>query len=460
MVYRHAIHATTYTFGDLRDLLAKATPPRSGDRLAGVAAESAEQMVAARMALADVPLQQFLSEAVIPYEEDEVTRLILDSHDGPSFAAISSLTVGEFRDWLLSDAATAETLKKTSRGITPEMAAAVSKLMRNQDLILVAKKCEVTTSFRNTIGLRGRMSVRLQPNHPFDDLKGITASILDGILLGSGDACIGINPASDDPAVIGRLLRLLDEIIGRLQIPTQGCVLTHVTTTLGLIADGAPVDLVFQSIAGTEAANRSFGVDLALLRQARDAGLSLRRGSVGRNLMYFETGQGSALSANAHHGVDQQTCEARAYAVARAFDPLLVNSVVGFIGPEYLYDGKEIIRAGLEDHFCGKLLGLPIGVDVCYTNHAEADQDDMDNLLTLLAAAGVTFIMGVPGADDVMLNYQSTSFHDALYVRDLFGLKRAPEFDDWLVRTGLAGADFRLAGNAGLLPDFASRLIA
>jgi ethanolamine ammonia-lyase large subunit len=460
MVYRHAIDATTYTFGDLRDLLAKATSPRSGDRLAGVAAESAEQMVAARMALADVPLQQFLNEAVIPYEEDEVTRLILDSHDGPSFAAISSLTVGEFRDWLLSDAATTETLKKTSRGITPEMAAAVSKLMRNQDLILVAKKCEVTTGFRNTIGLRGRMSVRLQPNHPFDDLKAITASILDGILLGSGDACIGINPASDDPAVIGRLLRLLDEIIARLQIPTQGCVLTHVTTTLGLIGQGAPVDLVFQSIAGTEAANRGFGVDLALLRQARDAGLSQRRGSVGANLMYFETGQGSALSANAHHGVDQQTCEARAYAVARAFDPLLVNSVVGFIGPEYLYDGKEIIRAGLEDHFCGKLLGLPIGVDVCYTNHAEADQDDMDNLLTLLAAAGVTFIMGVPGADDVMLNYQSTSFHDALYVRDLFGLKRAPEFDDWLVRTGLAGADFRLAGNAGLLPDFASRLIA
>jgi ethanolamine ammonia-lyase large subunit len=460
MVYRHAIDATTYTFADLRDLLAKATPPRSGDRLAAIAAESAEQMVAARMALADVPLKQFLNEAVIPYEEDEVTRLIVDTHDAPAFAGVSSLTVGGFRDWLLSDAATRETLTKASRGITPEMAAAVSKLMRNQDLILVAKKCEVTSSFRNTIGLRGRMSVRLQPNHPFDDLKGITASILDGILLGSGDACIGINPASDDPAVIGRLLRLLDEIIARLQIPTQGCVLTHVTTTLGLIGQGAPVDLVFQSIAGTEAANRSFGVDLALLRQAQQAGLSQRRGSVGANVMYFETGQGSALSANAHHGVDQQTCEARAYAVARAFDPLLVNSVVGFIGPEYLYDGKEIIRAGLEDHFCGKLLGLPIGVDVCYTNHTEADQDDMDNLLTLLAAAGVTFIMGVPGADDVMLNYQSTSFHDALYVRDLFGLKRAPEFDDWLVRTGLAGADFRLAGNAGLLPDFASRLIA
>ena len=377
-----------------------------------------------------------------------------------AFAPISSLTVGGFRDWLLSDAATSETLNQVSRGITPEMAAGVSKLMRNQDLILVAKKCEVTSAFRNTIGLKGRMSVRLQPNHPFDDARGITASILDGILLGSGDACIGINPASDDPAVIGELLRLLDGIISRLQIPTQGCVLTHVTTTLGLIGQGAPVDLVFQSIAGTEAANRSFGVDLALLREAREAGLSLRRGTVGDHLIYFETGQGSALSANAHRNVDQQTCEARAYAVARAFDPLLVNSVVGFIGPEYLYDGKEIIRAGLEDHFCGKLLGLPLGIDVCYTNHAEADQDDMDNLLTLLAAAGVTFIMGVPGADDVMLNYQSTSFHDALYIRDLFGLKRAPEFDDWLVRSGLADGNFRLAGNAGLLPDFAARLIA
>jgi ethanolamine ammonia-lyase large subunit len=460
MVYRQAIDATSYLFNDLRDLLAKATPPRSGDRLAGIAADSAEQMIAARMALADVPLKQFLNETVVPYEDDEVTRLIVDTHDASSFAAISSLTVGAFRDWLLSDVATTEVLRKLARAITPEMAAAVSKLMRNQDLILVAKKCQVTTRFRNTIGLRGRMSVRLQPNHPFDDVKGITASILDGILLGSGDACIGINPASDNPRVIGELLRLLDGIIARLEVPTQGCVLTHVTTTLGLIGQGVPVDLVFQSIAGTEAANRSFGVDLALLREAREAGLSLRRGTVGDNVLYFETGQGSALSANAHHNIDQQTVEARAYAVARAFDPLLVNSVVGFIGPEYLYDGKEIIRAGLEDHFCGKLLGLPLGVDICYTNHAEADQDDMDNLLTLLAAAGVTFIMGVPGADDVMLNYQSTSFHDALYVRDLFGLKRAPEFDDWLLRTGLAGADFRLAGHAGLLPEFASRLIA
>ncbi len=459
MVYRHTIDTTSYVFDDLRDLLAKATPPRSGDRLAGLAADSAEQMIAARMALADTPLDAFVQETVIPYEDDEVTRLIIDGHDAAAFAPLASLTVGAFRDFLLSDAASPDVLRKLARGITPEMAAAVSKLMRNQDLILVAKKCEVITAFRDTIGLRGRMSVRLQPNHPFDDVRGITASILDGILLGSGDACIGINPASDDPAVIGNLVRLLDEVIARLDIPTQGCVLTHVTTTLELIGRGAPVDLVFQSIAGTEAANRSFGIDLKLLAEARDAGRSLQRGTVGNNVMYFETGQGSALSANAHHGVDQQTCEARAYAVARVFEPLLVNSVVGFIGPEYLYDGKEIIRAGLEDHFCGKLLGLPLGVDICYTNHAEADQDDMDNLLTLLAAAGVSFIMGVPGADDVMLNYQSTSFHDALYIRDLFGLKRAPEFDNWLVRTGLADSGFRLAANAGLLPDFASRLI-
>src|SRR5712675_110559 len=437
MIYRHTIDATSYVFDDLRDLLAKATPPRSGDRLAGIAADSAAQMIAARIALADVPLKQFLHETVIPYEDDEITRLIIDTHDTSVFAAISALTVGSFRDWLLSDAATSDVLKKLSRGITPEMAAAVSKLMRNQDLILVAKKCEVTSAFRNTIGLRGRMSVRLQPNHPFDDAKGITASILDGILLGSGDACIGINPASDDPAVIGGLLRLLDDIIARLQIPTQGCVLTHVTTTLGLIAQGMPVDLIFQSIAGTEAANRSFGVDLALLREARDAGLSLKRGTVGNNVMYFETGQGSALSAGAHHGVDQQTLEARAYGVARHFSPLLVNSVVGFIGPEYLFDGKQITRAGLEDHFCGKLLGVPIGVDVCYTNHAEADQDDMDALLALLVAAGVNFVMGVPGADDIMLGYQSTSFHDALAMRDLLQRRPAPEFEAWLARQGL-----------------------
>ncbi len=460
MVYRHVIDSTVHVFDDLCDLLAKATPPRSGDQLAGIAAESAEQMIAARMALADLPLTQFLQEQVIPYESDEVTRLIVDGHDAAAFAPIAALTVGGFRDFLLSDAATPDTLTLMSPGITPEMAAAVSKLMRNQDLILAAKKCLITSAFRDTIGLPGRMSVRLQPNHPFDDARGITASILDGLLLGSGDACIGINPASDDPAVIGGLLRLLDEIIVRGAIPTQACVLTHVTTTLQLIGQGYPVDLVFQSIAGTEAANRSFGVNLGLLREALDAGRALKRGTVGDNVMYFETGQGSALSAGAHHGVDQQTCEARAYAVARAFQPLLVNSVVGFIGPEYLYDGKQIIRAGLEDHFCGKLLGLPLGVDICYTNHAEADQDDMDVLLTLLAAAGVAFIMGVPGADDVMLNYQSTSFHDALYVRDLLGLRRAPEFEAWLARTGLVDAQHRPAAGPTALPDFAARLIA
>src|SRR4051812_10837869 len=449
MIYRHAIAAHSYVFDDLRDLLAKATPPRSGDRLAGIAAQTAEEMVAARMALADVPLRQFLEEAVVPYDDDDVTRLIIDSHDGLAFAAISSLTVGAFRDWLLSDAATSATLAQVARGITPEMAAAVSKLMRNQDLILVAKKCEVVTRFRNTVGLRGCMSTRLQPNHPFDDAKGTTASILDGLMLGSGDACIGITPASDDPVVLGGLVRLLDELISRLQIPTQSCVLAHVTTTLGLINQGFPVDLVFQSIAGTEAANKSFGIDLAILKEARDAALALRRGTVGDNVMYFETGQGSALSAGAHHGVDQQTLEARAYGVARAFNPLLVNSVVGFIGPEYLYDGKQIIRAGLEDHFCGKLLGVPLGVDVCYTNHAEADQDDMDTLLTLLGVAGVAFVMGVPGADDVMLNYQSTSFHDALYVREALGLRRAPEFEAWLEKMQLIDAAGKLQPHAG-----------
>ena len=459
MIYRHTIGSTNYVFDNLRDLMAKATPPRSGDRLAGIAATSAEEMIAARMALAGVPLPQFLSESVIPYETDEVTRLILDSHQSVTFEAVSALTVGGFRDWLLSDAVTTDIIGKIALGLTPEMVAAVSKLMRNQDLILAAKKCRVITRFRNTIGLQGRMSVRLQPNHPSDDVDGITASILDGLLLGSGDACIGINPASDDPAVLGNLVRRLDEVIARLAIPTQACVLAHVTTTIQLIEQGAPVDLVFQSIAGTQAANASFGIDLALLKEAHAAGLSLNRGSVGNNVMYLETGQGSALSAGAHHGVDQQTLEARAYGVARAFDPLLVNSVVGFIGPEYLYDGKEIIRAGLEDHFCGKLLGLPLGIDVCYTNHAEADQDDMDNLLTLLGTAGVNFIMGVPGADDVMLNYQSTSFHDALYLRDLLGLKRAPEFEAWLMQVGLTDANGQIAATEAMLPKLAARLL-
>jgi ethanolamine ammonia-lyase large subunit len=444
MPFRTTLGATTFAFTSLKELMAKATPPRSGDRLAGIAAASAEENVAARIALADVPLDRVLAEPLIPYEADEVTRLTLDTHDARAFRAIAGMTVGAFRDYLLSERATPDALAALAPAITPEIAAAACKIMRNQDLILVARKAHVVTRFRNTIGLPGTLAVRLQPNHPTDDRAGITASILDGLMYGCGDAVIGINPASDSLAVIGDLVRLLDGLITRSAIPTQACVLAHVTSSLRLMEQGAPVDLVFQSVAGTEAANRAFGVDLALLREAREAALALKRGSLGDNVMYFETGQGSALSADAHHGVDQQTCEARAYAVARAFDPLLVNSVVGFIGPEYLYDGKEIIRAGLEDHFCGKLMGLPLGVDVCYTNHAEADQDDMDTALTLLAAAGVTYVMGVPGADDVMLNYQSTSFHDALYVRKLFGLKRAPEFEAWLCKNGITGADGRL----------------
>jgi ethanolamine ammonia-lyase large subunit len=412
--------------------------------LAGIAASCAEENAAARRCLADVPLSTFLAEPLVPYEHDEVTRLILDGHDAAAFRSLASMTVGGFREFLLSEAATSEALAALAPAVTPEIAAAVSKVMRNQDLILVAKKCRVVTRFRNTIGSPGTMAVRLQPNHPTDDAEGIAASIIDGLMYGAGDAVIGINPASDNPRTIAELLKLVDDLIQRFAIPTQGCVLTHVTTSLELIRAGAPVDLVFQSVAGTQAANASFGVSLSLLREALDAARALGRGSVGGNVMYFETGQGSALSAGAHHGVDQQTCEARAYAVARAFEPLLVNTVVGFIGPEYLYDGKQIIRAGLEDHFCGKLMGVPLGCDVCYTNHGEADQDDMDTLLTLLAAAGVTYIMGVPGADDVMLNYQSTSFHDALYVRELLGLKRAPEFEAWLAQMQIAGGDGRL----------------
>jgi ethanolamine ammonia-lyase large subunit len=440
-MYAATLDGTRYAFPDLRSLLARASPPRSGDALAGVAAATAEERVAAQLALADLPLKAFLAEAVIPYEDDEVTRLILDTHDTEAFAPVGSLTVGALRDWLLSDAATEATLAALAPGLTPEMAAAVSKLCRVQDLVAIAAKCRVVTRFRNTIGLSGRLSARLQPNHPTDDAKGVLASIIDGLLLGCGDAVIGINPASDSPGRCRDLLRLVDDLRRRLDLPTQACVLTHVTTTLGLIAAGAPVDLVFQSIGGTEAANRSFGIDLAVLREAREAALALKRGTIGDNVMYFETGQGSALSAGAHHGCDQQTVEARAYAVARSLEPLLVNSVVGFIGPEYLFDGKQIIRAGLEDHFCGKLLGVPMGCDVCYTNHAEADQDDMDTLLTLLATAGVTFVMGVPGADDIMLNYQSTSFHDVLAVRQLLGLRPAPEFEAWLGAMGLLSED-------------------
>ena len=414
--------------------MARATPLRSGDLLAGVAAGSAQERVAAQMALAEVPLVRFLSEALVPYEDDEITRLIVDTHDAAAFAPIRHLTVGDFRNWLLGDAADSAMLAAVAPGITPEMAAAVSKTMRNQDLILVAKKCRVVSAFRNTIGLPGRMATRLQPNHPTDDATGIAASMLDGLLYGSGDAVIGINPATDNVAQVVQIVRMLDAVISRYDIPTQSCVLTHVTNTLRAIEQGAPVDLVFQSIGGTEATNRSFGISLALLAEARSAALSLGRGTVGDNVMYFETGQGSALSANAHHGLDQQTCEARAYAVARHFKPLLINTVVGFIGPEYLFDAKQITRAGLEDHFCGKLLGLPMGCDVCYTNHAEADQNDMDVLLTLLGVAGCNFVMGIPGSDDIMLNYQTTSFHDALYVRRVLGLRPAPEFEAWLQR--------------------------
>lgn len=456
MSFAVTLGTTRHAFGSLRELMAKATPRRSGDELAGLAAASAEERVAAQLCLADVPLQRFLDEPLIPYETDEVTRLIIDSHDRAAFAPISGLSVGQFREWLLRYETDGAALAALSPGLTPEMVAAVSKLMSNQDLILVASKRRVVTAFRDTIGLPGRLSVRVQPNHPIDDPHGIAASTLDGLLYGCGDAVIGINPATDSVPAVETLLRLLDELIHRYEIPTQSCILAHVTTTLRCIEHGAPVDLVFQSIAGTEAANRSFGISLSLLREAHEAGLSLRRGTVGNNVMYFETGQGSCLSANAHHGLDQQTCEARAYAVARPFAPLLVNTVVGFIGPEYLYDGKQIIRAGLEDHFCGKLLGLPMGVDVCYTNHAEADQDDMDNLLTLLGVAGCNFIMGIPGADDIMLGYQSTSYHDSHYLRQVLGLRPAPEFEAWLEKMRIARGGRQLlpvaAGHA-LLAD-------
>ncbi len=451
-MYKTTIANQNYKFINLRDLMAKATPARSGDYLAGVAATHNIERVAAQWVLADVPLKQFLNEVLVPYEDDEVTRLIIDDHNSVAFAPISHLTVGDFRNWLLSEDATTETLTAIATGLTPEMVAAVSKIMRIQDLILVAKKCQIVTRFRNTIGLKNRLSTRLQPNHPTDNPAGVAASILDGLLYGCGDAVIGINPASDNFMATTQLLQMLHDIIDRYQIPTQSCVLAHVTTTLKAIEQGYPVDLVFQSIAGTQKANDSFGINLNLLNEAHLAALELNRGTIGNNCMYFETGQGSALSANAHEGMDQQTCETRAYAVARKFNPLLINTVVGFIGPEYLYDGKQIIRAGLEDHFCGKLLGLPMGVDVCYTNHAEADQDDMDMLLTSLAVAGGTFIMGVPGADDVMLNYQSTSFHDALYVRKTLDLRPAPEFENWLQQHQIFNPDNQLFHQSEL-PD-------
>jgi ethanolamine ammonia-lyase large subunit len=439
--FRFKLKNRSYSFRDLKTLLAKASPLRSADQLAGIAADSEEERAVAQFLLADVSLKTFLATELISSEKDDVTRLILEEHSLDSFAPLSSLTVGEFRDWLLNETVTSTELESARDGITPEMAAAVSKIMRNQDLIAVAKKCQVVTKFRNTIGLPGRISTRLQPNHATDDAKGIAASILDGLLLGSGDAVIGINPASDNPANVETLLHLIDQLRAKYEIPTQSCVLAHITTQMKLMEKKAPIDLVFQSIAGTQKANESFGITLSMLKDAYEQALSLKRGTLGNHVMYFETGQGSALSANAHHGIDAQTVEARAYAVARKFKPLLVNTVVGFIGPEYLYNGKQIIRAGLEDHFCGKLLGLPMGCDVCYTNHAEADSNDMDTLLTLLGVAGCSYIMGVPGADDIMLNYQSTSFHDALYLRKVLGLRAAPEFEAWLVKMGIFGAN-------------------
>jgi ethanolamine ammonia-lyase large subunit len=444
MGYKVSLGLQTYQFSDLKTVMAKASPLRSGDCLSGVAALSNEERVAAALVLADLPLKRFLEEQLIAYEDDEVTRVILDDHRADAFSPISSFTVGDFRNWLLSDKVSANELNAVASGLTPEMVAAVSKIMRNQDLILVAAKCQVVTRFRNTLGLAGRLSVRLQPNHPTDDVRGVGAAIIDGLLYGAGDAVIGVNPASDNFREISQILSLLDKVREKFDIPTQTCVLTHVTTTLRAIEAGLPVDLVFQSIGGTEGVNRSFGVTAALLQEAHEAALSLQRGTVGNNVMYFETGQGSALSANASHGVDQQTIEARAYGLARRFKPLLLNSVVGFIGPEYLFDGKQIIRAGLEDHFCGKLLGLPMGCDICYTNHAEADQDDMDTLLTLLGVAGINYIMGVPGSDDIMLGYQSTSFHDALYIRRVLGKKPAPEFETWLEKMQLIDSNGRL----------------
>ncbi len=436
-MYKILVGQTTYLFADLKILLAKASPFRSGDALAGITANSYQERVAAQMCLADLPLKQFLTETVIPYETDEITRLIIDSHNERSFSKINSFTVGMLRDWLLSEEASAENIFHIKDGLTPEMVAAVSKIMRNQDLILAAQKIEVVTKFRNTIGLKGRFSSRLQPNHPTDDARGIAASIIDGLLNGCGDAVIGINPATDSPAAVARINHMLAGLIEKFEIPTQSCVLTHVTTTIELINQQVPVDLIFQSIGGTELTNQSFGINLGILKEAYEAGLYLNRGTIGHQFMYFETGQGSSLSANAHHGVDQQTCETRAYAVARHFDPFLINSVVGFIGPEYLFDGKQITRAALEDHFCAKLMGLPMGMDICYTNHSEADQDDMDNLLVLMGVAGCNFIMGVPGADDIMLNYQSTSFHDINVLRKLLQYRPAPEFESWLMKQGL-----------------------
>ncbi|ALG89418.1 MULTISPECIES: ethanolamine ammonia-lyase subunit EutB [Actibacterium] len=453
MAYRITLEQTRFVFPDLKTLMARATPQRSGDELAGIAASGPVERLAAQMALADLPLSEFLRHDLMQVDDDEVTALIAARHDARAFAPIASMTVGEFREWLLDPAVQHDQLQALTWGLTPEMVAAVSKIMRLQDLIAVAAKRQVVTRFRNTIGLRGRLSTRNQPNHPTDDSLGIAISAVDGLMMGSGDAVIGVNPATDTVADYIRIVQLLDDIRNHLEIPTQSCCLGHVTVALKAIEAGAPADLIFQSVAGSAKANTGFGIDLALLREAQEAGLSLKRGTLGDNVMYFETGQGAALSAEAHYGTDQQTMEARAYAVAREFRPLLVNTVVGFIGPEYLFNGKQIIRAGLEDHFCGKLLGLPMGVDVCYTNHADADQEDMDTLLTLLCAAGVNFVITVPGADDIMLNYQSLSHHDAIFARETLGRPPAPEFATWLETVGLTAADGTLRAASPALTE-------
>jgi ethanolamine ammonia-lyase large subunit len=443
-MYKHTVNNIVFVFDTLAELMAKASPLRSGDVLAGIAAKSYQERVAAQMTLAEIPIREFLNKPLIPYETDEVTRLIFDSHDKENFKSISHLTVGDFRNYLLENNVQKKELTSIQKSITPEIAAAVSKIMSLQDLILVSSKCEVITKFRTTVGLKGHLSTRLQPNHPTDDVKGILASVVDGLFYGNGDALIGINPAFDNINTQINLLKMLDDVRQQYKIPTQICILSHITNTIMSIEKGAPVDLVFQSIGGTEKTNKSFGINLSILKEGYDAAQSLSRGTIGNNVMYFETGQGSSLSSNSNNGIDQQTLEARSYAVAREFNPFLVNSVVGFIGPEYLFDGKQIIRAGLEDHFCAKIMGLPMGCDICYTNHAEADQDDMDTLLTLLGTAGCNFIMGIPGADDIMLNYQSTSFHDALYIRKLLGLKPAPEFEEWLIKNGIMNHNYEL----------------
>lgn len=444
-----------FHFADLKELFAKANEEKSGDQLAGIAATSERERVAAKRELADLPLTEILRRPLIDPEHDEVSRLILELHDDRAFARIRSQTVGEFREFILDDATSGNDLMAIRWGVTPEMAAAVCKLMSNKDLVMAAAKIRNVTRCRNTMGERGVLGIRLQPNHPADDVGGILVSTLDGLLYGCGDAVIGVNPAGDSVETVAGILTALNRVIETLAIPTQACCLAHITTQLACLDRGVPLDLLFQSVAGSEMANRSFGIDLEILREGRERVLAQKR-VPGRNVMYFETGQGSALSAEAHHGVDQLTMEARAYGVARAFDPFLVNSVVGFIGPEYLYDERQIIRAGLEDHFMGKLLGLPMGVDVCYTNHAAADQNSADNLLVLLTAAGCNYFMGVPLADDVMLNYQSTSFHDGLAMRRLFGLRPAPEFAEWLERVGI----FRDGELAPLTAEAKGKLMA